>query len=86
MASPPCALVSLLSSQLTSLTKQAGHPCQRSLASYQDDNILNDFIIPVENSMRIIQIPLVDIISKVVYVTTSRGSYVVKQPNCLEHN
>ena len=61
-------------------------PCRRSLASYQDDNILNDFIFPVENSMRIIQIPLVDIISKVVYVTTSRGSYVVKQPNCLEHN
>ena len=86
MPSPPRALISMLPPRLPSLSRNAGPPCRSTLVSHQNADILSNFIVPVETSTRMVQVPISDIINKIVLITTPKGDYVVKQPNNFEHN
>ena len=72
--------------QSVSILMQAGPTCRQSLQSHKRKDLLKKFIVPVEITTQLVQIPIANIKSKVVLICTSTGKYVVQQPNCLEHN
>lgn len=72
--------------QSVTILMQAGPTCRQSLQSHKRKDLLKKFIVPVEITTQLVQIPIANINSKVVLICTSTGKYVVQQPNCLEHN
>ena len=85
----PCALVRQLQPLSTSLINKAGHPCRTSLLYYQQADLLNSYIIPVNSlpdhcSLKVVSIGC--IISKVVLVSVLGDNYCVVQPNNIERH
>lgn len=83
-----CALLRKLHPSHRTMLQRAGHPCRSILQTYQQVDLLNFHIIPLDKSIRsqLIAVDLDCIISKVVIVCVLGNLYCVIQPNTVEHH
>ncbi len=85
----PHAFVRQVHPLITSLINQAGHPCRPSLTHYQQADLLNSYIVPVDLSSdgcQLFAVPVECIISKVVIISVLDNHYCVVQPNNIERH
>lgn len=85
--SPPQAHIRPFLPSTQTLTR-AGPPCRPSLALYKEGDLLNSFILIVEevSTAPLVAVPVNNIQGKVIVVKNELTSYVVKQPNNFEHH
>lgn len=69
-----------------SITKSAGNPCRSSLSRYQEIDLLDSYIMPVELDRTLIAVPITSIISKIVIVCQENKLFCVIQPNSFERH
>ena len=80
----PHVLIRQLHPRNTSLSELAGPTCRETLSQYQDVDLLNDYIFPVDlptDFDELSAVPLEFIVSKVVIISASGHDYCVMQPN-----
>ena len=85
----PCALVKKLHPLSPSIINKAGHPCRSVLSDYQQADLLNNYMFPVElptENFPLVAVPIHCIISKLVIISSSNACYCVKQPNSFERH
>lgn len=69
-----------------SIMNQAVHPCRSSLIMYNEADLLNHYVVPIQPmTTDICTISLQQIISRVVIVTVSGNQYCILQPNTIEY-
>lgn len=84
-----CAFVREVKTLQPTLINAAGHPCRTTLNCYQQADLLNSYITPVEISTgtdQLLAVPLDSIICKAVIVTVSGIHYCLVQPNNIERH
>ncbi len=85
----PSALIHQLQPLRRSLISKAGNPCRSCLTKYQEVDLLNLFIIPVDlgtNTSPLQVVPIDSIIHKVCIVSVHNKCYCVVQPNSIERH
>ena len=82
-----CVLVRKLKTRDRSIINLAGHPCRRSLISYQKSDLINNYITSVDidtHNCDLFAIPIENIICKVMVVSIDNNHFCIIQPKNTE--
>ncbi len=85
----PIAFIRQIITLQTTLINKAGHPCRSLLSVYQQADLLDSYITPVDlptNSTQLSAVPIASIVSKAVIISVSGCHYCVVQPNNIERH
>lgn len=85
----PCAFIRGLKTLETTLINRAGHPCRTPLIDYQQADLLNLYITPVQLSTdlgQLLAVPIDSIICKAIVISVSGSHYCIVQPNNFERH